>query len=144
MIKKCMANYIAIVGDLVWLFSPVVPSGQSRKLHHPWSGPYRVIAKLSETDYHVKKITGRKTIRVVHFNWLKHCDPATRFENLRPHSSSIPAIPVHLQTEPDVFSQEMEPLDVDSDDIRLPSSPPQAPSPVRRYPARLHALYIHH
>ena len=44
-----------IVGDLVWLFSSVVPSGQPRKLHHPWSGTYRVIAKLSETDYRVKK-----------------------------------------------------------------------------------------
>ena len=28
------------VGDLVWLFSPAVPRGQSKKFHHPWSGPY--------------------------------------------------------------------------------------------------------
>ena len=25
------------VGDLVWLHSPVVPRGSSRKLHHPWT-----------------------------------------------------------------------------------------------------------
>ena len=24
------------VGDLVWLHSPVIPRGSSRKLHHPW------------------------------------------------------------------------------------------------------------
>ena len=28
------------VGDLVWLYSPVVPRGSSRKLHHPWIGLY--------------------------------------------------------------------------------------------------------
>ena len=97
---KKVHDKLYIVGDLVRLFSSVVPSGQPRKLYHPWSGPYRVIAKLSETDYRVKKITGRKTIRIVHFNWFKRCDPATRFENLPPHSSSTPNIPVHLQAIP--------------------------------------------
>jgi len=29
--------------DLVWLHSPVVKHGRSRKLHLPWSGPYRVV-----------------------------------------------------------------------------------------------------
>ena len=31
------------VGDLVWLHSSVVPRGQSKKLHHPWTGPYQVV-----------------------------------------------------------------------------------------------------
>ena len=28
------------VGDLVWLHSSVVPPGKSKKLFHPWNGPY--------------------------------------------------------------------------------------------------------
>ena len=28
-------------GDLVWLHSPAVPRGLSRKLHRPWKGPFR-------------------------------------------------------------------------------------------------------
>ena len=30
-------------GELVWLYSPVVPCGASRKLHRPWTGPYKII-----------------------------------------------------------------------------------------------------
>ena len=26
-------------GDQVWLFSPAIPRGKSRKLYHPWRGP---------------------------------------------------------------------------------------------------------
>ena len=33
------------VGDLVWLYSPVVPTGQAKKLYHPWTGPYEVVKK---------------------------------------------------------------------------------------------------
>ena len=34
--------------EFVWLHSPLVPRGQSKKLHHPWTGPYRVMEKLSD------------------------------------------------------------------------------------------------
>ena len=64
------------VGDLVWLYSSVVPRGKSKKLHHPWTGPYRVITKLSDTDYRVKKLTGSRKLTVVHFN---HLDPRDMF-----------------------------------------------------------------
>ena len=30
-------------GDLVWLHTPVVPKGKPRKLHCPWTGPFRVV-----------------------------------------------------------------------------------------------------
>ena len=39
------------VGDLVWLFSPAVPPGKSRKLHHPWSGPFKIIKHISDATY---------------------------------------------------------------------------------------------
>ena len=31
------------VGDLVWLHSTVTPKGKSKKLNHPWTGPYLVV-----------------------------------------------------------------------------------------------------
>ena len=38
--------------DLVWLHSPVVKAGQSKKLHQPWTGPFKVLKKLSEQVHH--------------------------------------------------------------------------------------------
>jgi len=31
--------------------SPVPPCGQLQKLYHPWTGPFRVLKKLSEETY---------------------------------------------------------------------------------------------
>ena len=41
-------------GDWVWLHSPVIPRGSSRKLHRPWKGPYTIVKKiyLVITNYH--------------------------------------------------------------------------------------------
>ena len=33
-------------GELVWLYSSATPQGECRKLHQPWSGPYKIIHKL--------------------------------------------------------------------------------------------------
>lgn len=41
-------------GDLVWLHNPAVPRGQSEKLHHPWTGPFRVLRKIAEALYRVQ------------------------------------------------------------------------------------------
>ena len=40
-------------GDTVWLYSPVIPQGGHRKLHHPWTGPYKVESKLSDLNYKI-------------------------------------------------------------------------------------------
>ena len=68
-------------GDLVWLHSTVVPSGQSRKLHCPWTGPYKIIEMITDSDYKIKGLRGRKQCHIVHFNRLKLCTPGTRFEH---------------------------------------------------------------
>ena len=31
--------------SIVWLHSPAVPRGESRKLHHPWTGPWKVLKR---------------------------------------------------------------------------------------------------
>ena len=67
-------------GDLVWLHSTVIPPGQSRKLHHPWTGPYKILEKISDSDYKIKGLRGRKQCHV-HFDRLKRCIPGTRFDN---------------------------------------------------------------
>ena len=64
------------VGDWVWLHSPAVPRGQCRKLHHPWTGPLKVVECIGECDYKIKSKNG-KMIRVVHFDRLKPFVPGT-------------------------------------------------------------------
>ena len=63
---------------MVWLYSPVVAKGKSKKLHHPWLGPYRIIKKLSDLTYRVQHHLNMKKRTVVHFDRLKPCQPGTR------------------------------------------------------------------
>ena len=58
-------------GDLVWLFNSVIPRGQHKKLHRPWSGPYTIVKKLSETTYQIQQSQHRSRRNVVHFDCLK-------------------------------------------------------------------------
>ena len=41
------------VGDCVMLYTPVVPRGHCKKLQCLWSGPYKVLKKLSEVTYKI-------------------------------------------------------------------------------------------
>ena len=66
-------------GDLVWLHNPTVPTGQSAKLVHPWTGPYRIVERLFDADYRIQEVYGKKSPSVVHFNRLRKCHPDTRF-----------------------------------------------------------------
>ena len=44
-------------GDWVWLYSPVVGKGGSRKLHCPWKGHYTVIKKISDViTYRIRNL----------------------------------------------------------------------------------------
>ena len=71
-------------GDLVYLHSPVAPRGQAKKLHHPWTGPWRVLKPLSEAVYRIQGPSGSKQRRViVHFDRLKPCLKGTEFVTLK-------------------------------------------------------------
>ena len=48
------------VGDLVWLHSSVVPRDASRKFHHPWTGPYKIIKKLADVTYRIQNCKRRR------------------------------------------------------------------------------------
>lgn len=117
-------------GELVWLHSTVVPRGKSRKLHHPWTGPFKVIKQLTECDYRIRGLGRKKKIHVVHFNRLKLCVPGTRFEQRAPEiadaSGEVPSL-----TTPSNFGMDMELIDIgsESDEHSIP--------PTSRYPSRV-------
>ena len=73
-------------GDLVWLHNPAVPKGKSRKLHSPWSGPYKVVKRLSTAVYRIQDQRGggfrRKRRLIVHFDRLKPCPKGIRFDGV--------------------------------------------------------------
>ena len=59
------------IGDLVWLHNPVVGRGKATKLHCPWSGPFKIIKKLSAVVYRIQNTRGtRRKRKVVHFDRL--------------------------------------------------------------------------
>ena len=56
-------------GDWVYLHNPAVKPGTSRKFHFPWSGPFKVTAKISDLNYEILDQGNKK--RIVHVNRLK-------------------------------------------------------------------------
>ena len=58
------------VGDAVWLHSYAKPKGLSRKLQLRSEGPFKVIEKIADLTYKVKK-SRKASFKVVHFNRLK-------------------------------------------------------------------------
>lgn len=57
-------------GDAVFLFSPVVPVGKSRKLHRYWSGPHRIDTVIDNITAQITDLATQKR-QVVHVNRLK-------------------------------------------------------------------------
>ena len=55
--------------------------GPSKKLHHPWAGPYTVVKKLSDATYQIEQLKGRRHRKVVHFDRLKLCPKNIRLDN---------------------------------------------------------------
>jgi len=57
--------------DLVYLYTPVMKAGLTRKFKKFWSEPYKVIRKISELNYEIVSQDNRK--QIVHINRLKKC-----------------------------------------------------------------------
>ena len=88
-------------GDLVWLHSNAVPRGKSKKLHHPWTGPWWTVKRVSDAVYRLQGLSGCCWKRViVHFDWLKPCHPDTHrstdshFATQSSPSESRPSMPM--------------------------------------------------
>ena len=69
-------------GEYVWLSSPMGRRGASKKLHHPWSGPFRVLKRISDSTYRIQQLQGRKYRKIVHFDRLKLCPNNIRLDDL--------------------------------------------------------------
>jgi len=44
-----------------------------RKLHHPWTGLFRVVKRLSDVNYRIQHVQHPRKRMVVHFDRLKPC-----------------------------------------------------------------------
>ena len=144
-------------GDLVWLHSPVPPRGASRKLYYPWTGPFKVIKKLSDVTYRIQQAQGKRVRKIVHFDHLKPCTsnvivPDTNHVNSQAEGQSIESTIAAANTSLLHSSDHGKPIThsygtnlelIDSDDdveqtvVHAPV-PASAPPPVHRYPARQH------
>ena len=86
------------IGDMVWLHSPVVPRGTSRKLFHPWSGPHKVVKRLSDITYRILNTRSKRQRLVVHFDRLK---PYGRGQQHHLHQNGSTARSEPTGTDPD-------------------------------------------
>ena len=69
-------------GNYVWFNTPMGRQRPSKKLYHPWAGPYKVVKKLSDTNYRIEQVEGRRRHRkVVHFDRLKLCPKKIRLDD---------------------------------------------------------------
>ena len=151
-------------GDLVWLFSPAVPRGHSRKLHHPWKGPFVVVDKIGITTYKIKPSRNSGKCQIIHFDRLKPCAPNTLEAEIPPPTSnrkkltarnSLPDVPPASHSDQSAYTYQRadDALFTDDEDDELPDAMnenqeevqgprPQNPVPAeltadeRRYPAR--------
>ena len=56
----------------MWLYISAVKPGRTRKLSSLWRGPYTIIDRVGDLDYHIQLIGSSKTL-IVHRNRLKLC-----------------------------------------------------------------------
>jgi len=57
------------VGDLVYLYSPAMKPGLSRKFNKPWSGPHKITKVVTHLNYEIVDQNNKK--QTVHVNRLK-------------------------------------------------------------------------
>ena len=61
------------VGDHVWLHTTVLAHTNTKKLYHPWTGPYCVVKCLTDSTYRIHLLSNPCKCLVVHFDRLKPC-----------------------------------------------------------------------
>ena len=103
--------------EFVWLHSPVVLRGQSKKLPSSMDGSLSsIIEKLSDSDYKLKHIKGGRLPVVVHFDRLKLCRRATCSTEVDQNDSNQRKSIAETQQDPvshDIFGKDLELVDED-------------------------------
>ena len=131
------------VGDLVWLHTTVLARGNTKKLHHPWKGPYRILKRPTDSTYKIQSLRNPRERAVVHFNRLKPCTTATAEQpSALDHISPSPGDDNTTKDTPQAAPigthlEIIEPMDPHAQEQQLPSPPSLVPNvPSRRYPTR--------
>ena len=128
-------------GDFVWLYSPVVPRGRARKLHRPWTGPFVVNKKLSDSTYRIQHAQCRRNRQVVHFDRLKPCPPDIRLREQLKKSVSPQDSESSVSPQPPGSRLTLIPhVDVPAPP---PPPPPRYPTRDRRPPQTLYPMITH-
>lgn len=67
------------LGDRVWVYTPRVRRGLSKKLAHNWHGPFRIVEFLSPVHCTLRAVDNRRVSTTVHVTRLtRYVDPADR------------------------------------------------------------------
>ena len=61
------------VGDQVWLFTPVVKPGTTKKFTSQWRGLYTVLDRVNRVNYCIKLLGSSAKPQVIYHNRLKLC-----------------------------------------------------------------------
>ena len=139
----------------VWLHSPLSKRGVNKKLYHPWSGPYKIVKKLSDANYRIEQLQGRRNRKIVHFDRLKLCPPNIRLNEEQVDGQEVTDlqnVPSEdtQQTELSPVGQNLQIIDYDDEELpvgpneadtataMLPSVVPNSGVPSSRYPRREH------
>jgi hypothetical protein len=62
-------------GERVWLYTPKVDEGGSKKLSRPWSGPYFVSRVVGSVNYQLQSGQNQRLKQLVHVSRLKKWIP---------------------------------------------------------------------
>ena len=57
---------------MVWLYTPVVRKGNTKKFSSFWKGPYTIVDKVGPVNYKIQLVGGTQSL-VVHRNRIKLC-----------------------------------------------------------------------
>ena len=102
-----------LIGDRIWVYTPSVPEGLTKKLRHLWHGPYRIVEELSPAHFQLATCDNRRITTKVHANRMKlFYDRADR-----------PLVPPVDDAPLDSY---LLPVDLPDDSFIAPKDPPQA------------------
>ena len=79
-----------------WLHTTVLARNNTKKLHHPWTGPHHKVKRLTDSTYWIQLSSNPCKCLVVHFYRLKPCSSGAQTataENLSaPESTNLPPV----------------------------------------------------
>jgi len=127
------AGHSYSVGDHVWLHCPAVTRGNSRKLHCPWQGPYKIV--IADVLYQLQLVKQPWRCIVVHYNRLEPYQGHRNGHGLE--SPPVPIQPSNNQPSPESdYNYDDEPLVIlrSQPDTQTANDPPLRRSSRQRKP----------